>query len=156
MFFQPCANPNQVQTRTRTKLRQPSDDPVYICPALLDEKLCVRGDNCVVYEWLTAPWTSCLINNGTEECGVGYRERFTYCVDEHGRTVEDRFCIKVRSSNQIAIENCYLCFYIHTLSYPFVCVFSINLIISVCYLCTTKFTQESTVGKCLGNVHRFS
>ena len=55
----------------------------------------MKGDNCAYYRWQIEPWTSCLINNGTDNCGVGYRESYMYCEDENHRRVDDDHCIKV-------------------------------------------------------------
>jgi hypothetical protein len=40
-------------------------------------------------------WTSCLVNYGEDECGVGHKERYRVCQDQTGRTVEDEKCTEV-------------------------------------------------------------
>ena len=40
-------------------------------------------------------WTSCLVNNGLAECGIGHRERFPVCRDQDDRIVEDMECEQV-------------------------------------------------------------
>ncbi|XP_053409281.1 thrombospondin type-1 domain-containing protein 7A-like isoform X2 [Mercenaria mercenaria] len=104
---QPCADPNQVQIRTRTVLRQPSDDPIHVCPILLDERFCIRGDNCVEYTWILTDWTSCLVNNGQDECGVGHKERYPVCQDQTGRIVDDELCVlALGESTELLVVAC--------------------------------------------------
>ncbi|KAJ8307362.1 hypothetical protein KUTeg_015446 [Tegillarca granosa] len=40
------------------------------CPRLMEMKMCIRGDNCMEYSWELSSWTSCLVNNGLDNCGV--------------------------------------------------------------------------------------
>lgn len=48
------------------------------------------------YSWELASWTTCLVNNGRDDCGVGYKNRYAICKDHNGMVVEQSHCIKVR------------------------------------------------------------
>lgn len=78
-------------------MRNPSEDPMHACPGLFEELFCIRGDNCVEYYWKMTDWTSCLVNNGHDECGFGHRERYPVCKDQSGRIVDDSECVTVSS-----------------------------------------------------------
>ncbi|XP_052804646.1 thrombospondin type-1 domain-containing protein 7A-like [Mya arenaria] len=94
MCKQPCVDPNQVQHRIRSVLRRPNGNPIYTCPLLREERFCIRGENCLEYSWVMTEWTTCLINNGSDTCGVGHRERYPICEDHNGRVVQNSVCFK--------------------------------------------------------------
>ncbi|XP_070183544.1 thrombospondin type-1 domain-containing protein 7A-like, partial [Littorina saxatilis] len=92
---QPC-NGQQTQTRARSILRYGGQYSTDDCaPALQDVKVCIKGDNCFEYSWELSDWTSCLINDGSEVCGVGHKERFAMCRDDAGQRVEDYRCTEL-------------------------------------------------------------
>ncbi|KAL4229485.1 Thrombospondin type 1 repeat-containing protein [Mactra antiquata] len=104
---QPCADPNQVQTRRRRIMRNPSEDPLHACPSLLEERFCIRGDNCVEYNWKMTDWTTCLVNNGQDECGQGHKERYPVCQDQSGMIVADTECLAaLGESSETEVVSC--------------------------------------------------
>ncbi|XP_041371854.1 thrombospondin type-1 domain-containing protein 7A-like isoform X2 [Gigantopelta aegis] len=95
---QPC-NGKQVQKRTRKILRKGTNyyrttNSDCTLP-LHEQKACVRGDNCIEYSWQLSDWTSCLVNGGFEQCGVGHKERYAWCRDQQGRPMENFHCEKI-------------------------------------------------------------
>lgn len=95
-FGQPCLNGISKQTRSRKIMRHAS---MYNprCGETEDYKDCMKDMNCVDYHWEWMAWTSCLINNGQEECGVGLQERFPVCRTHNEVDVDDRICTKVNT-----------------------------------------------------------
>ena len=75
-------------------------------PALRDAKVCIRGDNCFEYSWELSDWTSCLINDGSEVCGVGHKERYAMCRDEAGLRVDDFKCSEVSVCPSVCLSVC--------------------------------------------------
>ena len=80
-----------------------SDD---CAPALRDARVCIRGDNCFEYSWELSDWTSCLINDGSEVCGVGHKERYAMCRDEAGLRVDDFKCSEVSVCLPVCLPVC--------------------------------------------------
>ena len=94
-LLQPCTNPHQIQIRRRSVLRDPILSPGNNCPRLLEERLCIKGENCVDYRWQMSEWTSCLVNSGLVECGMGHRQRYAVCRDHNNQVVENTLCKEV-------------------------------------------------------------
>ncbi|XP_048238540.1 thrombospondin type-1 domain-containing protein 7A-like isoform X1 [Haliotis rufescens] len=95
---QPC-NGRQTQRRSRNLLRKPASYFIKShnnCTHMVEQQPCVRGDNCIEYSWQLSEWTSCLVNSGHDECGVGHKERYAWCRDERGRTVDSIYCTKIQ------------------------------------------------------------
>ncbi|KAI8778137.1 thrombospondin type-1 domain-containing protein 7A, partial [Biomphalaria glabrata] len=89
---QPC-NGQQTQKRYRSVLRWPRDyDMMRYCTTQQDERTCERQVNCIEYSWELSDWTSCLVNEGRADCGVGHKERFAMCRNEAGAKVESYKC----------------------------------------------------------------
>ncbi|CAL1528375.1 unnamed protein product, partial [Lymnaea stagnalis] len=92
MCRQPC-NGQQTQKRVRNVLRNPgSYSMTRPCHPQMEERACQRQKNCIEYSWEIADWTSCLVNGGSAECGVGHKERFAICRNEVGEKVEGYRC----------------------------------------------------------------
>ncbi|PVD37229.1 hypothetical protein C0Q70_04224 [Pomacea canaliculata] len=87
---QPC-NGKQTQVRSRKVLRTAGQN----CMAQQDVRVCLKGDTCIEYSWELSDWTSCLVNDGSEVCGVGHKERFALCRNEAGQRVDDHKCIEL-------------------------------------------------------------
>ncbi|XP_061179700.1 thrombospondin type-1 domain-containing protein 7A-like [Saccostrea echinata] len=90
----PCLNSMYRQSRSRKIMRHAS---MYHsrCGETEQYKDCVKDINCVDYHWEWMPWTSCLINNGQDDCGVGLQERFPVCRTHNEEDVDDRICNKI-------------------------------------------------------------
>ncbi|XP_033731850.1 thrombospondin type-1 domain-containing protein 7A-like isoform X2 [Pecten maximus] len=90
---QPC-NHNQMQQRERTIRRESAAYSEYqsTCPPLTESRHCIRGENCIEYSWELAQWTTCLVNNGLDDCGVGHKERYAICKNHFGRVVDNKLC----------------------------------------------------------------
>ncbi|KAH9496076.1 Thrombospondin type-1 domain-containing protein 7A [Bulinus truncatus] len=92
---QPC-NGQQTQKRYRSVLRWPRNyDKIRQCVQQQDERTCERQVNCIEYSWELSDWTSCLVNEGRSDCGVGHKERFAICRNEVGEKVENYRCQKL-------------------------------------------------------------
>lgn len=65
------------------------------CGETVDYRDCIKDINCVDYDWVWMPWTSCLINKGNEECGRGLQESFPVCRTHNKLDVDDRICTQV-------------------------------------------------------------
>ncbi|KAK3106621.1 hypothetical protein FSP39_023848, partial [Pinctada imbricata] len=102
---QPC-NYNQLQRRTRKIMRnsKPGFKP---CPFDLEQTSpCRKGHNCKEYMWEWSAWTSCLVNNGKDDCGVGHKERFPICMSGT-QEVDDRLCSKILGGvSEAAVRPC--------------------------------------------------
>ena len=84
---------------------------------LHEQRVCIRGDNCIEYSWQLSDWTSCLVNGGFEQCGVGHKERYSWCRDQQGRPMENFHCEKVSYSIiYISREVSYCIIYLSSLS----------------------------------------
>ncbi|XP_012942824.1 thrombospondin type-1 domain-containing protein 7A [Aplysia californica] len=89
---QPC-NGQQTQTRHRQVLRRPAQYASSLaCDTKTEERSCERMKNCIEYSWELSDWTSCLVNGGGAECGVGHKERYAICGNERGEKVESYKC----------------------------------------------------------------
>ena len=64
--------------RTRTVVRQ-AKFPQQQCEAEKETRTCEKMKNCFEYSWELSDWTSCLVNDGEAECGVGHYERSDLC-----------------------------------------------------------------------------
>ncbi|XP_052094228.1 thrombospondin type-1 domain-containing protein 7B-like isoform X2 [Mytilus californianus] len=84
----PC-NHNDRQVRTREVLRYLNYNN---CPEVRETKPCIKNDNCIEYYWEWSSWTTCLINNGMDNCGVGHKERYLICKNHFGHNVDSEFC----------------------------------------------------------------
>nr|KAG5690489.1 hypothetical protein BaRGS_033329 [Batillaria attramentaria] len=86
----------QTQTRNRSVLRYPSQYSIGSedCAPAQDVKVCIKGENCFEYSWELSDWTSCMINDGSEACGTGHKERFAMCRNEAGQRVDDVKCME--------------------------------------------------------------
>ncbi|KAK7474871.1 hypothetical protein BaRGS_00033873, partial [Batillaria attramentaria] len=105
---QPC-NGQQTQTRNRSVLRYPSQYSIGSedCAPAQDVKVCIKGENCFEYSWELSDWTSCMINDGSEACGTGHKERFAMCRNEAGQRVYDVKCMELFGKmTQPDVVNC--------------------------------------------------
>ncbi|CAG5115297.1 unnamed protein product, partial [Candidula unifasciata] len=92
---QPCTG-KETQTRVRGVLRLPASYAVtQTCVAQTEERLCEKWKNCFEYFWEFSDWTSCLVNYGDAECGVGHKERFAFCRNENGEKVDPIVCQEI-------------------------------------------------------------
>ncbi|KAL5011039.1 hypothetical protein ScPMuIL_013344 [Solemya velum] len=87
---------DQVQERRRVVLREPKSYSTFgtRCPPLLEERVCVKGDNCMEYNWSLSDWTSCLVNSGLNECGIGHKERHAICRNHLRDIMDNEVCEK--------------------------------------------------------------
>ncbi|KAK3612198.1 hypothetical protein CHS0354_016588 [Potamilus streckersoni] len=89
-----CDDNMHYQVRKRQIMRRPY--PIHRCNSSLEEsRLCLKGDNCIEYRWEFSEWTSCLINSGLDECGVGHMQRHAICKNHFHEEVEHYMCEKV-------------------------------------------------------------
>ena len=63
--------------------------------------ICVRGENCIKYQWKTSEWTSYLVNKGLVECGPGHREKYAICQDHRGFIADTNNCKELGRDNCI-------------------------------------------------------
>lgn len=96
LSFQPC-NGKQTQSRTSGVLRMPASYAVsQTCSAQKEDRLCEKWTNCMEYTWELSDWTSCLVNYGSADCGVGHKERYVVCRNINGEVVPPFRCEEVR------------------------------------------------------------
>ncbi|BFZ22563.1 hypothetical protein BsWGS_25602 [Bradybaena similaris] len=90
---QPCSG-KQIQSRTRHVLRSPGTGEAssVTCSIKREERPCERWKNCIEYSWELSDWTSCLVNGGESDCGVGHKERYAFCRNENNLVVEPYKC----------------------------------------------------------------
>lgn len=96
LSFQPC-NSQQVQTRKRTVLRAPDryKKNNYPCPALIEERNCIKRIVCKESVWRVSEWSSCLVKDGEVPWGIGKRERYVMCTDYYGNPQRSHHCYEV-------------------------------------------------------------
>ena len=75
------ANPSLVRHRTRTIHQHPTLGER--CEALEQFETLPGESECPDYRWETSGWSECTVIDGGATCGVGLRERYTYCIREN-------------------------------------------------------------------------
>ncbi|ESO93479.1 hypothetical protein LOTGIDRAFT_119061, partial [Lottia gigantea] len=104
---QPC-NGQQTQKRVRKKMRESSK--YYAnekCGQLVEERTCLKGDNCIEYSWELSDWSTCLVNSGYETCGVGHKERYSICRNSQRKIVPNYMCEQILGKiNEPLVASC--------------------------------------------------
>lgn len=101
----PC-NSQQVQTRKRTVLRAPDryKKNNYPCPALIEERNCIKRIVCKESVWRVSEWSSCLVKDGEVPWGIGKRERYVMCTDYYGNPQRSHHCYEVAGKPQFSLQ----------------------------------------------------
>uniref|UniRef100_A0A671TXP3 Thrombospondin type-1 domain-containing protein 7A n=1 Tax=Sparus aurata TaxID=8175 RepID=A0A671TXP3_SPAAU len=93
----PCTRTNS-RVRTAYTLRSPSVGRE--CPNTTDSEPCSLNLNCFNYFYNITDWSTCQLSP-TAVCGSGIKTRMLDCVRSTGKSVDMKFCEKVRlSSNE--------------------------------------------------------
>ena len=73
--------PSLVRHRTRTVTQQPTLGGTPC--GVLEQTERLTGDfHCPTHRWETSSWSECTVSDEGTSCGAGYRNRYTYCMEE--------------------------------------------------------------------------
>ncbi|XP_064597210.1 thrombospondin type-1 domain-containing protein 7B-like [Liolophura sinensis] len=89
----PCSQ-SDFRKRNRQVLRTPADEKD-VCPVLSEEEPCMQGHNCFEFSWQVSPWSSCILEDRNNDCGIGWKRRFALCRMSNGTRVESIKCEKL-------------------------------------------------------------